>query len=234
MESLLEFARGPLFVTTFLFMIFGLLRQIYIAVVQLVRASRRVVSRAFLPGKSLKSIIEWMLPLGHIYRNKPVMSIISFVFHIGLLAVPLLLPAHIYLVQRGVGISWPGLPLAAADTLTIITILTALFLLTFRLFDFGTRSMSSSMDYILLLVLVVPFISGFMVAHPAWNPLSRTGMMLVHVLSSEFLFLLLPYTKLAHCVLFPFDRISSDIFWKFPVGAADKVAHELHGEEVRV
>jgi len=38
----------------------------------------------------------------------------------------------------------------------------------------------------------------------------------------------------SRCALFLFDRFSSDIFWRMPAGAGDKVARELHGEEARV
>ena len=33
--------------------------------------------------------------------------------------------------------------------------------------------------------------------------------MLIHVLSAELLFVVVPFTKLAHVVLFPFDRLSA-------------------------
>jgi len=81
---------------------------------------------------------------------------------------------------------------------------------------------------------VVPFASGFMAMHPALNALPYHIMLLIHVLSAELVFVLMPVTKLAHGVLFPFNRFSSEIFWKFPAGAGDRVARELHGEEARV
>jgi len=54
-------------------------------------------------------------------------------------------------------------------------------------------------------------------------------MMLLHVLSAELLFVLMPTTKLAHVVLFPFDRLSGDIFWRLVPGAGDRVAETLRG-----
>ena len=90
------------------------------------------------------------------------------------------------------------------------------------------------MDYFLLALLAMPFVTGFLAAHPAINPVRYNITMLIHVLSSELIFVLIPLTKLSHCVLFPFDRISSDIFWRFPAEAGEKVAVELHGEEVKV
>ena len=94
--------------------------------------------------------------------------------------------------------------------------------------------MSSTIDYVLLIVLSVPFISGFMAVHPVFNPISYKGIMLIHILSAELVFVLMPFTKLAHCVLFPFDRISSEVYWRMPAGAGEKIAHELHGGDAKV
>ena len=55
--------------------------------------------------------------------------------------------------------------------------------------------------------------------------------MLVHTLSGNLMLLLMPFTKLAHAVLFPFERVSSEVFWRFPAGAGDRVADALHGKE---
>ena len=56
-------------------------------------------------------------------------------------------------------------------------------------------------------------------------------MMLVHVLSGEIVLVMIPFTKLVHCVLIPFDWYSSGLFWQLRPGAGEDVARELHGEE---
>jgi len=234
MESLLEFAKGPLFVFTFLFMVLGLLRQVYIQAAQLKDVLKRLSYNDFSFMKNLKLFIEWMLPVGHMYRNKPVMSLSSFLFHIGIIVVPVFLIGHIDLWYRGIGLSWPGIPMIAADVLTVLTICCATFIFIFRFTDKSTRALSSGMDYFLLIMVSLPFVTGFMAVHPSCNPASYNTIMLIHILSSEAVFVMLPYTKLVHAALFPFDRISSDIFWKMPVGAGDEVAHELHGMEAKV
>ena len=42
-----------------------------------------------------------------------------------------------------------------------------------------------------------------------------------------------PFTKLAHVVLFFFDRISA-VHWQLKPGAGDKIAEALFGEEVKI
>jgi nitrate reductase gamma subunit len=65
------------------------------------------------------------------------------------------------------------------------------------------------------------------------NPLPWQEMMLIHVLSAEALFLIVPFTKLAHIVLFPFDRLSQ-VHWQLRPGAGEQVATALYGDEARV
>ena len=89
------------------------------------------------------------------------------------------------------------------------------------------------MDYVLLVTILLPFATGFMAAHPAYNPFSWHTVMLVHLLSAELLFILIPFTKLAHIVLFAFDRVSG-LHWQLRPGAGDKVARALFGKEARV
>jgi nitrate reductase gamma subunit len=234
MELLLEFAKGPLFIITFIFMILGLARRIYLQAVQIHRAMQRLSYNDFSFWAHIKSLVVWLIPITHIYKNRPTLSIISFVFHIGLLVVPIFFINHIVLWTAGIGISWPGISLMAADVLTFTTLVTGAILLFYRIFDRGVRSMSSIMDYMILVILLIPFVSGFMACHPWMNPVSYGVTMLIHVLSSELVFLLLPTTKMVHCVLFMFDRLSSDVFWKMPVGAGEKVARELHGKQVKI
>jgi nitrate reductase gamma subunit len=232
--SLLEFARGPLFVVTFSFMTLGLARR-FLSQLWQFRLSMKRVERGGIDVKSnVRESLLWLLPMRHLYRNRPIISLTSFVFHVGLLLVPLLLLNHIDLWRGSLGISWPGIGPELADVLTLLTVAGALVLLGFRTVDRAGRSLSKPGDYVLLLAVSAPFISGFMAMHPAFNPLSYDGVMLVHVLSSEVLFILLPTTKLSHGVLFIFDRFSSDVFWKMPEGAGDRVARELYGEEPRV
>jgi nitrate reductase gamma subunit len=93
--------------------------------------------------------------------------------------------------------------------------------------------MSKPMDYFLLIMVLFPFFSGYFASHPNSNPFTWEAMMLVHLLSAEFLFVLIPFTKLAHIVLYFFDRISG-LHWQLRPGAGDRVAKALFDEEARV
>jgi len=51
--------------------------------------------------------------------------------------------------------------------------------------------------------------------------------MLFHVYSADLVFLLIPFTKIAHCVLAPLSQVVTAVAWKFPAGAGDRVVATL-------
>jgi nitrate reductase gamma subunit len=216
-------------------MVLGLLRQILIQLLHMQAVFRDRPKKFSLSlRKQLVSFLDWLIPVNHIYRNRQFFSVASFAFHATLLIVPIALLDHIVLWEKALGISWPGLPYPVADWLTFIFILSAFVLLFYRLFSEPVRALSTVQDYVLVIMVSIPFLSGFMAAHPTVNPFTYSEIMLVHVLSSEVVFVLLPTTKLVHSVLFPFDRISSDVFWQVAPADAEQVARELRGKDARV
>ena len=93
--------------------------------------------------------------------------------------------------------------------------------------------MSQKMDYVLLIMVLLPFLFGYLAGHPNLNPLPWQTMMLLHIVSAEALFIVIPFTKLAHIVLYIFDRFSA-LHWQLKPGAGDKVAEALFGKEAKV
>jgi nitrate reductase gamma subunit len=232
MEQWIEFARGPLFAFTFLVMVLGLTRQVVIQIYSLVLSKGRRLQNA--PWRRIAAdAASWIIPVRHLIKGTIFFSIVSFLFHIGAILVPLFLADHIVLWEALLGISLPRLGRTTADTLTVFTIVCLFLLLGCRLFIARLRSMSRPVDYLLLLAILFPFVSGFLASHPGVNPVSWQLAMLVHLLSAEVLFVLIPFTKLAHVVLFVFDRISA-VHWQLRPGAGDKVAEALFGKEARV
>lgn len=232
MEGLIDFARGPLFALTFGIMVLGLLRLVVIQVYTLVKTKGRRLRNA--PWRKIvRETLSWALPYRHLIRGARVFSLASFLSHIGLIVVPVFLADHIVLWERFLGFGLPAIGGLLADALTLGTIACMLVLLGCRLFVRRHRAVSRPIDYGLLLLLIIPFGAGFLAGHPGVNPFSWEAMMLVHLLSAEILFVLVPFTKLAHIVLFAFDRIS-EVHWQLRPGAGDRVAEALFGSEARV
>ena len=109
MSDLLEFARGPLFVATIGFMLLGMLRHVFLRTHALIKVRSRTPKRDIPWRIVFRRSAGWAVPVSHIFVSAPVLKIASIVFHVGLIAVPVLLADHVFLWSRSLGISWPSI-----------------------------------------------------------------------------------------------------------------------------
>jgi nitrate reductase gamma subunit len=225
----LEWARGPAFIFSFSFMILGLVRHLALTFWEISRAWRRAGDKT-LPFRQIgQSTLQWLFPAGRILQN-PLFSLTSMVFHIAILVVPVFLAGHVALWLRSTGLSWPPIPNALADVLTIVAVMAALALVVQRLSAKSTRALSRFRDYALPLIIALPFVSGFMVMHPAYNPFSYSAVLFVHVMSANLVMVLIPLTKLTHAVLLPGVQLVSELGWHWPADAGSRLAVTLGKE----
>jgi len=229
MDVWLQWAKGPLFWTALIFMLVGLLRHLGLTLWETARAYRRAGDKNVPTGQVLRSTARWIFPFDGL-RNRWFYSFTTFVFHVGVILVPLFLAGHIKLWQTALGISWPAFPNALATTLTIIVVAASIMLVLQRALAKDSRILSRFQDYALPLFIAVPFLSGFLVMHPAWNPFARDPVLLVHVLSADLLLFLVPLTKLSHMTLLPFTQLVSQLAWHFPHDAGRRVGVTLGKE----
>lgn len=232
MEQWIDFAKGPLFALTFLIMILGLARHFII----------QFYSIFISKGKQLKNVswkkifsdmFSWVLPVKHLIKGTRIFSTVSFIFHVAAILVSVFFIDHIVLWQDYLGINLPSIGRALADVLTLVVIGCILVLIACRIFVKRQREMSRKSDYVLLIMILLPFLFGFLAGHPAVNPFPWDTAMLIHILSGEALFVVIPFTKLSHIVLYFFDRLSV-VHWQLKPGAGDKVVKALFGEEAKV
>lgn len=227
MEAWIEFGRGPLFRLVFALMVLGLLRIFVLTAVGVVEAYRRNSDRIVAWKEVARQTVGWLFPLRRLWRKRPVYGATSFLFHAGLLLVPLFLTAHVLLWRRAAGFAWGALPREAADSLTLVTIAAGLGLFGGRVFHRGARALSRVQDYFWPLLLVVPFITGYLCSHAAIGPQTYRELMLVHIYAADLILVLMPFTKIAHCVLTPLSQIVTAVSWKFVPGAGARVATTL-------
>ncbi len=232
MESMLEFAKGPLFGVTVLVMVLGLARHVIVQVHGLL-SFRGDRMRKVRWKKILRDSLSWVFPAKHMVPGTILMSVASFTFHVGVIIVPLWLADHVVLWEGLFGIALPRLIPFWADLLTLTTIAAGIGLYGYRALTRRTRAMSRVSDYVILGMVLLPFVTGFLASHPRINPFSWQSLMLVHVLSAEALFVVVPFSKLAHIALFPFNRLS-EVHWQLRPGAGENVARALYGEEAKV
>jgi len=228
MESMLEFARGPLFRFSIIIMILGLARLLALDLYSIFRAHQKAGDKTIPWGLIISRSIDWLFPVKRIAHNRPIYSIFSILFHVGLLLVPLFLFAHIQLWEKGIGFSWPALPYNWAYWLTISTIVFAVLLIIGRIFNKSSSFISRKQDFLWPVLLLIPFVTGFVCSHLSVSPSNYQFFMLIHVLSGNLIFLLMPFTKIAHCVLMPLSQVICALAWKFPAETDDKICTTLN------
>jgi len=234
MEAWLEFAKGPLFRLCFAVLILGLFRILFLDVWGIYKAYRKAGDKN-LPWKLILSRgFEWFFPVNKVARNRPVYSMFSILFHIGLLIVPIFLFAHVKLWEESVGLSWITLPYSWVYWLTISTIVFAIALVIGRIFNKSSSFLSRKQDYLWPVLLLIPFVTGFVCANLNVSPANYHFFMLMHVLSGNLIFVLIPFTKIAHCVLMPLSQVVCNIAWRFPPDTDEAVCITLNKKGAKV
>lgn len=154
---------------------------------------------------ALRSILHWLLPFGsRNWRVRPLFTILIFGFHIGVVITPVFLIGHVELIEQRLGISWPTLPGLVADGLTIVVLVGAVCLVLRRIALPEVRVLTTWYDYFLLLLTVLPFLTGFFLV----QGIGDAGFwFVVHVLCGEILLVAIPFTKLYHIVGFFLTRM---------------------------
>lgn len=136
---------------------------------------------------------------GTVMEMEPVMAVVTTVFHLLLIATPILLLAHNLMIEMAWGISPPSLSEGVTDVLTVGIMGFCLFFFLRRIFSTRVRALSTPYDFLLLLIVFLPFITGFIAYHQFF---AYKTVVLIHILAGELMLVCIPYTKLVHMVFF--------------------------------
>jgi nitrate reductase gamma subunit len=151
-----------------------------------------------------RSILHGLLPFGSTYmRQQPLFTIVTFLFHLCVVILPIFLLAHIVLWYESWGILWWSLPDMLADAMTLWVMLACLYFIVRRLFVPEVKQVSRPGDFVLLITILLIFLSGFLAYHQ-WGP--YRPILILHVISSEILLMALPFSRLGHMLFFYFSR----------------------------
>jgi nitrate reductase gamma subunit len=223
----IDFARGPLFRLSFALMILGLLRIFLVTLLGVKEAYQRNSDKIVSWKEIRNQTIRWLFPLGRLWSERPIYSLFSFLFHVGMIVTPLFLVSHVLLWRNSVGFSWPALPQTLANWLTLLVIFAGTGIFLGRVLHSGTRKLSKFQDFLWPLLIMTPFVTGYIASNAVIRPRTYQEMMLVHIYAGDFILLMIPFTRLAHCVLAPLSQLVTGVAWKFPAGAGDRVAETL-------
>jgi hypothetical protein len=233
MAGWLDFARGPVFLFAFSFMVLGLLRHFLLTAWAVSSALRRVGNKQLSLVKIAVVTLNWIIPVRRV-KEQLLLSVTSVLFYIVAIIVPVFLGGHIALWTRGIGVSWPALSPETADTLTLVAIVTAIALVLQRAVVKTARSSSRSGNFASPLLIAVPFASGYLMMHPAINPFSYDGTFLVHMMSANLIFVLIPLTRLSHRDLIPRLESVAEVARRWPAEEGNRAEKNLGKEDVPI
>ena len=202
------FVEGPLLWIAFLtFFIGSILRAALFLSVS--RKKDKIIYQYFSWKYVLATFGRWLLPLNKDVIKNPIFTILGYMFHICLIVVPIWFSGHISLWEESrFEWSWTPIPDGLADWMTLIFLAIALFFLLRRIISADIRLLSTFSDYLLIVVVALPFITGYFLTHGTVDNIGFLGenIQLIHMLSGELMLILIPFTKLSHFVLFFFSR----------------------------
>ena len=197
-----ELVRGPLAWMAIALFFLGCLYRI----VSLLRTGRKqtVLDPFENAENAARSVFFGLLPFGATYmRRQPLFTVISFIFHLCVILLPVFLLAHIVLWYESWGIQWWSLPDLLADCMAIWVILACIYFLYRRLTIPEVKQVTRPADFGLLSIIFLTFLTGFLAYHQ-WGP--YRPILILHIISSEILLVVLPFSKLGHMLSFAFSR----------------------------
>ena len=200
--DLYELVRGPLAWVAFLLFFVG---SFYRMISLYIGIKKENVVYPYMSLKyGLRSILHWLTPFGS--RNmqmRPVMTIVSFVFHICLILVPVFLLGHIVLWYESWAIQCVSLSAPLADVMSFLVVIGCIFFLFRRILAPEVRNVTDASDILLLLIVALPFLTGILAYHQ-WGPYKP--ILIFHILTGEIMLVAIPFTKLSHMLFFFFTR----------------------------
>jgi len=231
MDALLDFMRGPLLAFALMVLILGLARQVILGLWGIGESLHRASDRQIPFGRVIRTTMTWVFPVTRLHRSKPVFSYASFFFHLGVILSALFLQEHIDLLS-GLGLSWPSIPRPLIDWIALLGLAGLIIILLYRIYVRQSRAVSGFLDYFILVLLILTVGMGYL-AGQSWNVIPYKVTMLIHMGTGATILVLFPFTKLAHCALYPLVRLSSEVGWRFTQEGGSDVVKTLWGPEGR-
>lgn len=153
---------------------------------------------------AVHSALKWLVPFGtYSWRAQPFFTVVFFLFHIGLVLVPLFLAGHNIILEERFGFSLPTLPMGVADALTVLAIIGGVLIALRRVALTEVRILTDAQDWFILGLSLALLVSGFIARlhlgdYETW--------ITAHIIFGEAVLILAPFTKLSHIALYFMSR----------------------------
>jgi len=214
-----DFIRGPLVLIALIIFILGL-------IIQLTQFFRLTKKKEWVyPPLEVKSEKKtpWKWAVfclaslnGTLWKTYPLTTMMTSVFHVCLIAVPIFLLGHNILLGQSWGLSFLNLPESMTDVLTVVVLVCTAFFLARRLFLSRVRAITTAYDYLILLIAVAPFLTGYLAYHQ-WGHYDTV--ITLHILAGEVMLITIPFTKLGHMLFFFLYRFLIGSEYSFAKGS---------------
>jgi len=197
-----NFIEGPLVSIAFVIFILGLIFQFF-QFFKLTKKKEWIYPPVEVKGEK-KTAGKWVTFClaslnGTLWKTDPLVTIVTSVFHVFLILVPVFLLGHNILLNQSWGLSLWNLPESITDILTLVVLICVAFFLGRRLFLSRVRVITSLYDYVVLLIVLAPFLTGYFAYHQWFH---YDTVMTVHILAGEVMLITIPFTKLGHMLFF--------------------------------
>jgi len=216
---MVDFIRGQLISIALILFILGLIFQL-IQFFKLTRKKEWVYPPLEIKSEK-KSAGQWISSCfdslnGTLWKTDPLVTIVTSVFHVFLIGVPIFLLGHNLLLDQSWGLRLWSLPESMTDVFTLVVLICLAFFLARRLFLARVRAITTLYDYVILLIAVAPFLTGYFAYHQWFH---YETVMTIHILAGEVMLITIPFTKLGHMLFFFLYRFFIGNEYSFAKGA---------------
>jgi len=216
---MVDFIRGQLISIALIIFILGLIFQL-IQFFKLTKKKEWVYPPLEIKSEK-KSAGQWVAFCfgslnGTLWKTDPLVTIMTSVFHLSLIGVPIFLLGHNILLDQSWGLSLWSLPESMTDVFTLVVLICLAFFLARRLFLARVRAITTLYDYVILLIAVAPFLTGYFAYHQWFH---YDTVMTIHILAGEVMLITIPFTKLGHMLFFFLYRFLIGNEYSFAKGA---------------
>ena len=191
----LNWVRGPAFQIATVIFTAGII--IRIAEILLLGRKGNLAEAKGSPMRSgLRTIVSRSIPEKGTFKRSSFTVISGYIFHIGLFITIFFFAPHILMFKDVIGFGWPSLPTPIVDAVAVVSILTLLAVLAHRLSNTVLRYISTSEDYLVWFLTILPLVTGYIAFHRIG--MTAPSLLAIHILSVELLMILFPFTKFMH------------------------------------
>jgi len=216
---MVDFIRGQLISIALIIFILGLIFQL----IQFFKLTKKKewLSPPLEIKSEKKSAGQWVSVCfsslnGTLWKTDPLVTIVTSVFHVFLIGVPIFLLGHNLLLDQSWGLRLWSLPESMTDVFTLAVLICLVFFLARRLLLARVRAITTLYDYVVLLIVAAPFLTGYFAYHQWFH---YETMMTIHILAGEVMLITIPFTKLGHMLFFFLYRFFIGNEYSFAKGA---------------